>query len=156
MGCAKNMGRSFIENPIMWGIVLGSLWRFTDMGINMRVDGLIDLIARTAVPLALFSLGMSFVKYGIRGNWQPAIGLALVSVLVMPSVVLFAGTLIFALPALWLKVAVVAAACPTGVNAYLFATYFRTAEGLASSSIVIAALMSILTLPFWLAVMQTY
>ena len=156
VGVAGELLKSFAVNPIIIGILAGAGWYFTGLGLAQAPTQIMDLIGRTAGPLALFSLGMSFVKYGIRGNWQPGIGLAFLSVVVMPAVALFVGTHILALPPLWLKVAVLGAACPTGVNAYLFATYFKVAEGLASSTIVLAALMSIITIPFWLSVLAAY
>lgn len=155
-GVAARLSANFARNPIIIGIVAGFLWRFTDVGIGGSSAQVIDLIARTAGPIALFSLGMSFVKYGIHGTWRPAIGLALLSVIVMPAVTLFVGTLLVVLPPLWLKVAVLAAACPSGINGYLFATYFKVAEGLASSTIVIATLMSLITIPYWLSVLTGY
>ena len=155
-GIARRLTINFAENPIIIGILGGVAWRYTDIGIGGQPAQIIDLIARTAAPLALFSLGMSFVKYSVHGNWQPAIGLALLSVVAMPAVVLFVGTNVFYLPPLWLKVAVLGAACPSGVNGYLFATYFKVAEGLASSTIVIATLMSLVTIPYWLSALSTY
>lgn len=153
---ASHLARNLAVNPIIIGIAAGSAWHLTGLDVPAPALSIIDLLARTAGPLALFSLGMSLVTYSIRGNWQPAIGIAALSVFVMPAVVLFVGSHLFDLPPLWLKVAVIAAACPTGVNAYLFATYFNRAHGLASSSIVFAALGSIVALPFWLSVMAGY
>ena len=69
----------------------------------------------------------------------------------MPVVIWLAGSHVFLLPPLWLAVAVLGAACPTGVNAYLFAIHFKTGEGLATNSIVLSTLGSIITLPLWLS-----
>ncbi len=144
---------NFSKNAIIIGIVLGSAWRVTGLSLPSMVLDVMNLIGRTAGPLALIALGASFTKFSIRGNWQPAVGLALLSVVVQPVVVYLFVTQVVSLPVLWMQVAVIAAACPTGVNAYLFATYFNKAQGLASSSIVLAALMSIVTLPLWLSVL---
>lgn len=151
-----NLLKNLALNPIAIGIVAGSAWRATGVHIYAPVGQVIDLIGRTAGPLALLALGMSFVKYSIRGNWQPAIFLGLFSVVLMPAVVLFMGTQVFHLQPLWLKVAVLGAACPTGVNAYLFAVHFKVAEGLSSSAIVISALMSIISIPIWLSILTAY
>jgi len=155
-GLAYNLLKNLALNPIAIGIVAGSVWRVTGVQFYAPVEQVIDLIGRTAGPLALLALGMSFVKYSIRGNWQPAIFLGLFSVMVLPAAVLFMGTQIFHLPPLWLKIAVLGAACPTGVNAYLFAVHYKVAEGLSSSTIVISALMSIISIPFWLTILTFY
>ena len=45
------------------------------------------------------------------------------------------------------------AAMPTGVNAYLFASYFKIAEGMATNTIGLATAGALVTVPVWLAVM---
>lgn len=148
--------RNFSTNPIIIGILAGVAWRLTGWDLPLPAVPVLDMIARTAGPLALLSLGMGLVEYSIRGNWQPAVGVSFIALVIMPTVALIAGLYVFDLSPLWLKVTVLAAACPTGVNAYLFATYFNRAEGFASSSIVIAALGSLITLPFWLGILAGY
>ncbi|MEE9374766.1 MAG: AEC family transporter, partial [Rhizobiaceae bacterium] len=71
--------------------------------------------------------------------------------MVMPAVVYFVGSYVLPLPPLWLKIAVLLAACPTGINAYLFATYFKIAQGLATNTIVLTLIGSLVTIPFWLS-----
>ena len=75
------------------------------------------------------------------------------SLLAMPATLFVIQMTFLPLPPLWFKVAVLIAACPTGVNAYLFATYFKVAEGLSSSVIVLSLLGSIITIPIWLALL---
>jgi predicted permease len=133
---AKNLGRNLLLNPIVIGIFIGIAWRLTGMGISGIPAQIMDLLARTTGPLALISLGMGLIKYGVRGNLIAAFSLAALSLVLMPAVVYLLATYIFPLPPLWLKVAMLGAACPTGVNAFLFANFFKHAEGL----------------PFWLAI----
>lgn len=151
MTVGRNLGRSLLVNPIIIGIFIGILWRITGLGIGGIPAQIMDLLAKTTGPLALVSLGMSLIKYGIRGNLFAAVSLAALSLLVMPAVVFVLATTVFALPLLWFKVAMLAASCPTGVNAYLIANYFKNAEGLASSTIVLALLGSLITIPLWLS-----
>ena len=123
----------------------------TGLGITGITKQVTDLLAGTTGPLALISLGMGLIKYGIRGNLAPAVLLSLLSLVALPGVVWLAGSQVFQLPPIWLAVAVLGAACPTGVNAYLFAIHFKTGEGLATNSIILSTTGSILTLPFWLS-----
>ncbi|KTQ97429.1 transporter, partial [Aureimonas ureilytica] len=104
-----------------------------------------------AGPVALFAVGFSLPRYPIRGALRAPGVITALSLLIQPLVVFLVGSLI--LPPLWLAVAVVAAASPTGVNAYLFATYFKTAEGLSATVIVVTTVVSALTLTAWIAVM---
>jgi hypothetical protein len=147
----RNLGRNLLVNPIIIGIFVGIIWRLTGLGISGIPAQVMDLLAKTTGPLALVSLGMSLIKFGIKGNLFAAVSLAALSLLVMPAVVLLFATTVFTLPLLWTKVAMLAASCPTGVNAYLFANHFKNAEGLASSTIVFALLGSLITIPLWLS-----
>jgi len=152
LAIGKTLLKNLLLNPIIIGIIVGVIWRFSGFGVGGLSGQVMDLLARTTGPLALFSLGMGLIKYGIKGNLVPAFGLAALSLIAMPGLVYFVGTQVLPLPPLWLKVGVLAASCPTGVNAYLFAKYFKIAQGLATNSIVLSLLGSIVTIPFWLSV----
>jgi len=140
-------------NPIVIGIVCGLVFRWTGLPMPDLAATTIEAVAQTTAPLALFALGMGLIKYAIAGNVVPAGLITGLSLVVQPFVVFALGTWVLELPLLTLQVAVLAAACPTGVNAYLFATYFGTAQGLATNAIVLALLGAVVTLPLWLAVL---
>ncbi|MEE9376341.1 MAG: AEC family transporter [Rhizobiaceae bacterium] len=148
----RSLFRNLAKNPIIIGIFIGIMWRFSGFGVGGLAGQVMDLLARTTGPLALFSLGMGLIKYGIKGNLLPAIGLVGLSLIVMPATVLLVAQYLLPLPPLWLKVAVLLAACPTGMNAYLFATYFKIAEGLATNTIVLSLVGSVVTIPIWLSI----
>ena len=48
----------------------------------------------------------------------------------------------------------VAAACPTGVNAYVVAARFRTGEALASNVITISTGLAVVSMTLWLTVIE--
>jgi predicted permease len=150
----KRTGR----NPIIVGILIGLVWRIIQppMPESIIIVGgeALDLITRATTPLALFALGMGAVKYGVKGDVAPAAILAVLSVIVLPGLVWLATETLLPLPDLWRKVAVLAAACPTGINPYLFARYFGVAERLTTGTVIIALAASIVTIPFWLWVMS--
>ena len=98
-------------------------------------------------------MGLGLRKFGISGNVRPALVLSMLKLFLMPAVVL--GTaLLFGLPPLTAKVAVAAAALPSGVNSYLFAIQFGTGQALASNQMTIATACAVVTLAFWLTVVQ--
>ena len=147
----RNLARNLAVNPIIVGIFIGIIWRFSGIGVGGTVGQLMDLLSQTTGPLALIALGMGVIKYGIGGNVIAAVSLSVLSLLAMPATIVLINATVLPLPPLWFKVAVLIAACPIGVNAYLFATYFKVAEGLSSSVIVLSLLGSIITIPLWLS-----
>jgi malonate transporter len=139
-----------LRNPIMLGILTGSLWRFTGLNIGDIPASIIDNLGAAAVPCALFAMGMSLRNYGIGGNLAPAMTVGLLKLAVMPLVVWLVADRIAHLPPLWTAVAVTAAAVPTGVNAYLMANHFGTGHGLASNCITLTTAAGVVTVALWL------
>ncbi len=149
---ARRMAVNLVTNPIVVGIVIGLVWRALGLPLEGSVDEVTRLLGGTAGGLALFSLGMSLTRYGLRGDLMAAGLIAALSLIVMPLCVwLFAREA--GLPPLWLKGAVITAAAPAGINAYLFATYFRAGEKLAATTILVSTVASVLTLSLWLKIL---
>ena len=145
-----NLGR----NPIIIGIVLGVVWRLTGIPIGGVPAVLINRLAEVAATLALFAMGMSLRKYGIRGNIRAGIVLSTLKLLVMPALAFLLARYVVPMPPVWAKVMVLAAACPTGVNAYLVASRFRTGQALASNTITISTGLAVVTTALWLTLVE--
>ena len=147
------IARTFIKrvstNPLIIGIVAGLVWRATGLTLPALPSRLIEALANTGAPIALFSMGLSLSRFGISGNVKPALALSAVKLLLMPAVALLLAWLI-GLPPLTAKVAVAAAALPSGVNSYLIAAQFGTGQALASNQMTIATALAVVTTAFWL------
>lgn len=148
------IGRSLATNPIVIGICCAVAWRLTGLPITGVMDEVLSRIAATALPVALLSLGMSMVLYGIRGNILPGLILTVIKLMVMPALVFAAGAFIFQLPPLWTAVATLTAACPTGVNAYIFANRYGTGHAMSANAITLTTIGAVLTTGFWLFVVS--
>ena len=126
--------------------------------LGVPLDGLprimVDRIADVAATLALIGMGMTLRNYGIRGHIQAGLVLAALKLLLMPALVLVAARYVVPMPPVWAKVAVIAAACPTGVNAYVVAARFRTGEALASNAITISTALAVVSMTLWLTVIE--
>ncbi|AZO00186.1 AEC family transporter [Mesorhizobium sp. M9A.F.Ca.ET.002.03.1.2] len=147
--------RSFFQkmfsNPLIIGIMAGWVWRIADLPLPALAVRLVDALANIAGPVALFAMGLGLCRFGISGNVRPALALSALKLLLMPAVALGLVWL-FGLPPLSAKVAVVAAALPSGVNSYLIATQFGTGQALASNQMTIATACAVVTTAFWLTV----
>ncbi|MCB1489867.1 MAG: AEC family transporter [Bauldia sp.] len=151
---ARSVVRSLVTNPIIIGLFAGALWRLFGLPYAGVPTILVDRLADVAATLALFALGMSLRKYGIRRNIPAGIALSILKLVVMPGVVLLVTRHVVPMPPVWTKVAVIAAACPTGVNAYLIAARFRTGEALASNTILISTGFAVVTVTIWMSVLE--
>ncbi len=144
---------NLVRNPLMIALALGALWHLTGVPLGGLPRVMVDRIADVASTLALFAMGMSLRNYGIRGNVRAGLVLAVLKLFLMPALVFVATRYVIPLPPVWAKVAVVAAASPTGVNAYVVAARFRTGEALASNAITISSAGAVLSMMVWLTVL---
>lgn len=143
----------FLSNPLIIGILAGIFWRLTGWPIPGVARPIVDALAGVAGPVALFAVGLGLVQFGIKGAIGPALALSPLKLVLMPAVVLGLAVL-FDLPPLIAKVAVIGAAMPTGVNPYLIATRFGTGQALASNTMTLTTAAGALTAAFWLVVVE--
>ncbi|TGQ54206.1 AEC family transporter [Mesorhizobium sp. M1C.F.Ca.ET.193.01.1.1] len=147
----QNFLRRLFVNPLIIGILTGLAWRIAGTPLPDLIERLVDALAATAGPVALFAMGLSLRRFGISGNVRPALALSVLKLFLMPALVLLLVWLL-GLPPLTAKVAVVVAALPSGINSYLIAVQFNTGQALASNQMTIATASAVLTTSFWLTV----
>lgn len=141
----KSTLKNLLINPIILAILAGIAFSFTEFSLTGITADIIDRLASTAVPIALFSLGMSLKEYKIRGNITPGIIITVVKLMIMPAVVFLVANFVIGLSPLWVAVATITAACPTGINAYVFANRFETGHAISANSITVSTFLAIFT-----------
>ena len=148
---AGSIVRGVATNPIIIGLTAGVAFNLLDLTIPGMVRAVTDKLAQTALPCAVFAMGASLARCRIVGSLGEAglvMGLKLV---IHPLLVWVLAVHVFAVSDLWAAVAVVLAAMPTGINAYLFAERYRTATATVATTVVASTLLSIGTLSVLLA-----
>lgn len=134
--------RVLARNPIVVGLLLGIGVNLAGLTLPGTLAQTASLLGDAAIPCAVFSMGASISRYPIRGE---AVRIALLVVaknLVHPALVWLACTQVFALDATWTAVAVILAACPSGINAYLFASRYNSQVAPTATVIVISTAVS--------------
>ena len=150
---ARDFIRKVCTNPLIVGIACGLLWRLTGVQMPSLAMQFVDALAEIAAPLALFAMGLGLKRFGVSGNVRPALALSALKLGLMPAAALGLAWA-FGLPPLTAKIAVAAAALPSGVNSYLIATQFGTGQALASNQITIATALAAVTTAFWLTLAE--
>ncbi len=149
----RRLGISLVTNPILIGTALGLLWRFTGLTIPKVAAAIIEPLALSAGPLALFASGMALVNYGIARQIRPATAIAVLKLVLLPTLVMTAAWAI-GLPPVGIAAITLIAACPTGVNAPLIAMRLGTGQALSSNTLVISTAAGVLTTSIWLVVVR--
>ncbi len=152
----RKLAVSIFTHPIIVGILLGVAYRMTGWDIPAIPFQILDLLGSTAVPCALFSAGMALKRYGLVGDLRITATISFLKLIVQPALVFVLGTFVFSLPPVWLGAAVLFAACPSGINAYLLANRYGTGVRIASSSIALSTALAVVSVTGWLWVLQTY
>jgi malonate transporter and related proteins len=109
------------KNAIVLALLAGTLWRLTGLGLHPIPDKMLVMLADASVPTALFALGVSLSGYSLRGSWNGMFAIIALKMMLMPLLVFALSHYVFQLQPLWLKIAVLFAAMPSGANAFLFA-----------------------------------
>lgn len=146
----RQIGRAVLSQSLVIGILLG-------FAVNLAGNPLpgffwsgIDMLARAAIPVALFGLGGVLVRYRIEGDLGPVLMVTVASLILHPAVTWLLATQVFHLDTPALRSAVVTAAMAPGVNAYMFAHMYGVGKRVNASSVLVATALSIVTAWGWL------
>ncbi len=130
-----------VMNPVIASLALGVLCNLSGWVPRGALDVLLEKLAQAATGCALVSLGVSLAQYRLAGDLRDSAVLLVVKNLVHPLLVWLACRALH-VPAEWMRVAVLLAAMPSGVNAYIFAKRYGLQEAVISKTIVLSTLIS--------------
>ncbi len=152
---ARELFRNLATNAIVIGLLAGSIWRFTGLGIHPVAGTMLDMLAVASVPTALFALGVSLAGYSLKGSWSGMFTLIVLKMVMMPVLVFLMVRHVVSVPTLWAQVAVLFAAMPTGANAFLFAQRNEEAVAPVSGAIALGTALAALSASILLYLMDT-
>lgn len=145
--------RPMFRNALTIGILLGFAFNLGAVPVPAPVAETLDMLARAALPVALFGLGGVLTRYRLRAAVSEASMVSAFSLLLHPALAFVLAAHVFALPEPYVRAAVLIAAMPPGINGYVFAAMYDRAVGTAASTVLLATAASVLTITVWLAVL---
>ncbi len=146
------VGRAMFSNALIIAIGAGFAVNVSGVPLPEIVSDAVDLLARAALPAALFGLGGVLVRYRPEGDMRAILTLCAISLGLHP-VVTWGLALSFGLDTDALRSAVVTAAMAPGINVYVFANMYGRAKRVAASTVLIGTALSTLTAWVWLAIL---
>jgi predicted permease len=153
-GSGRGLLGELARNPLLLSTLAGFLWNALGLGLPGFADRTLDLLAQTALPAGLLSVGAALrVERGQGPASAHAYWLA-IKLLVLPAIAwgLARG---LAFGALETAVLVLAAALPTASSAYILAVRMGGDGGAVATQITVGTLISMLTIPLWIAWLGT-
>jgi len=146
----RNAGIRAAQNPLLWGIVAGATLNLLGIGLIEPAEAFVRMMAQAVLPAALFGLGGALNAYRIADNWQEAAIMSGLKLVVHPAIAYVLMVPILNVEHDLARIGVLLAAMPTGINAYVFATYYNRSEDVATNTILISTGASVLSLSLWL------
>jgi malonate transporter and related proteins len=143
---AAQAARSVLVNPIIMATVLGILYSLSGLALPVVVEQTLSFIGGAAAPSALFALGASLSLRRIGGSLGPAATMVATKLFFHPTLAFVAFAYLLELDPLWINAGVIFAACPVGLNVYVFAQHYDVAIETASSAILISTGLAMLTI----------
>lgn len=149
-GVAAEIGRAISRNPLVIGIALGFVVNLSGLPQPAPVWSAVEMIARSALPAALFGLGGVLFRYRPEGDLKTIAMVCAITLIAHPAITYALGRWGFGLSVDQMRSAVVTAAMAPGVNAYLFSNMYGAARRVTASSVLLATALSIFTAWGWL------
>ena len=145
--------KAMFKNSLMIGIGLGLMVNISGLQLPEPVYASIELLARSAIPVALFGLGGVLTRYSSKEASREASVVTALALIIHPVIALWVCWW-FELTEDVIRSIVLMAAMAPGLNAYLFATLYKRGEAIAASTVIMATTLSVLTLSLWLVFLR--
>lgn len=145
--------RRIATNPLLLGIVFGMAGNVAGVTLVEPVDAFTLMMAQAVIPAALFGLGGALNEYRLRDSWGEALAASAVKLALQPAIAWVLLVPVLRVDPDLARYVVVLAAMPTGINAYIFATYYNRAVDVAANTILIGTVLSVITTTTWLYLM---
>ncbi|MGL1922480.1 MAG: AEC family transporter [Hyphomicrobiales bacterium] len=142
--------RNVLKQPLVIGICLGFIARFAGLELPQILDETTKTITLAVLPCALFGIGGALVQYKLSTVWHLAGVMALIKLVLQPFILWLVLMPIMGVEMEVARIFIVLAGIPTGINAFVFATYYDRAVNVATNVLLISTVGGFFSLSFWL------
>ncbi len=149
-----NAGKNIIKQPLLIGIALGFLGNFLGLTQPLIIDTTTKAITHAVIPCALFAIGGALNNYKIAANFAQAAVVSFMKLFLQPFIVWLVLIPILNTPIEDARIFILLAAMPTGVNAYIFSSYYNRGVNVATNVILISTVASFLSISIWLWLLE--
>ena len=148
----RRVTRGMFGNVFVVAIGAGLLLNLGQVGLPGMLTGALDMIARAALPVAIFALGGVLARYSPAGDVRVIGFVAAVSLILHPALTFGIGRALGVAPEA-LRAAVIVAAMAPGISTYVFAGIYGVGQRVAAASVLVATAACMLTAMGWLAIL---
>ncbi|MCD8008475.1 MAG: AEC family transporter, partial [Clostridiales bacterium] len=146
--------RNVLNNPIILGSLAGLPFALLRITLPTLATSTLDMVGDTATPVALLVVGATFSGAEALKKWKPAAVATCIKLLVLPALFLplaawlgFRGSEMVAI--------LIMVGSPTTVSCYVMAKNMHGDGVLTANVIVLATLLSSVSITFWLFLLRS-
>ncbi|GLK81602.1 AEC family transporter [Methylopila turkensis] len=150
---ATGLARTIVTHPIILALAAGVAAKSAGVQPTGAALSIVDQLAATASPCALVAMGVALKRYGMLSDRLPVLAISGLKLVLHPFLVWVLAVHILPVPPVWAGVAVLFAAMPCGINAYLVAARYKVGERTASAAVAVSTALSVVTVSGWLWVL---
>ncbi len=138
-----------ITNPIILGIIAGMIGSLINRKLPAIPEKVLTNIAGLTTPLGLIAMGAGFDFGKVKGKIRPAILASFIKTFLLTAIFLPVAVL-FGFRDQQLVALVIMLGSPTTISSYIMAKNMGYEGSMTSAGVVIATLLSSVTLTFWI------
>lgn len=135
-----------LTHPFIVSVLLGFAAAFFQIKLYMPMQTLIDYLAEAAAPCALFAMGVTLALRPIKRIPVEISYIVPAKLILHPILTYFVLTWIGGFEPIWIYSAVLLAALPTATNVFVIGQHYNVWQERASATILIATVLSVMTL----------
>jgi predicted permease len=113
----------------------------------------LDMMAAAVLPAALFGMGGALNEYRVSESWVQASAMSVFKLVVHPIIAYVLMLHVLHVPFEIARYGILLAAMPTGINAYVFATYYERGVNVAANVVLVSTIASMVTVAAWLYIL---
>jgi len=139
-----------LKNPLILASAFGIAYSPTGLHLPVALDRTLELLGRTAAPLALLTVGAGLEFKRLRGDLRTTLAVTAIKTIIYP-ILIFIGLQMAGVGGIALKAHVMLMAAPAAVIGYVMTRELGGDEKLSGAIVAGSTLFSILTIAAWLA-----
>lgn len=141
-----------IKMPVAYGALLGVAFQLLHIPLTDSIMRSISMIGDSSIVLIMIILGMQLAMIQIREIDLPKLSISLIVKMVISPILAYGLVMYLPLSETYKTILILLAAMPAAANTTLQAVFFNTQPKLVSSSTFISTILSLITLPIvmWL------
>lgn len=144
-----------LKNPMIAGVVVGAIFNFLQLPVYQGVDKAIEMVAKISTPMSLILIGASLNFESSKSDFKLMFISAFIKTVIAPALLIPIGVKL-GFTNMELGIAYVFWATPCAANCFIFTKQMKSDYEFASKVITLSFIMSIVTYPVGISLMNYF